>query len=161
VTGAQHPAPGELRPCGESDLTAVAALDAELFGDDAWDLRAWTGLLAGPGRRGWVLVGPDGLTGYALSAAVGDFAELLRLGVHPQARRGGLASRLLDAVVAAALADGAERLLLEVSAGNAAGRGFYRACGFEQIDVRPRYYRDGSDALVLQRRLEASERMEP
>ncbi|WP_181312695.1 GNAT family N-acetyltransferase [Nocardioides campestrisoli] len=161
MTGAQHPAPCELRPLRSSDLAGVASLDAELFEDEAWGVQAWAELLAGPSRRGWVLVGPDGLAGYALTGTVGDFAELLRLGVRPARRRDGLASRLLDAVVAAALADGAERLLLEVSAGNAAGLGLYRARGFEQIDVRPRYYRDGSDALVLERRLEASERMEP
>ena len=30
---------------------------------------------------------------------------------------------------------------------------FYAAHGFTEIDRRPRYYRDGSDALVLQRDL--------
>jgi ribosomal protein S18 acetylase RimI-like enzyme len=40
-------------------------------------------------------------------------------------------------------------MLLEVSAGNAAALAFYAAAGFVQIDRRPRYYRDGSDAIVL------------
>ena len=56
-------------------------------------------------------------------------------------------------MLAAARADGAERMLLEVSAANAAAVAFYDAQGFARIDVRRRYYRDGSDALVLARPL--------
>ena len=44
-------------------------------------------------------------------------------------------------------------MLLEVSEGNEAAVAFYAAHGFTRIDVRPRYYRDGSDALVLRRTL--------
>ena len=44
-------------------------------------------------------------------------------------------------------------MLLEVSAANAAAVAFYDAQGFTRIDVRRRYYRDGSDALVLARPL--------
>jgi ribosomal-protein-alanine N-acetyltransferase len=44
-------------------------------------------------------------------------------------------------------------MLLEVSERNEAAVAFYTAHGFSRIDVRPRYYRDGSDALVLHRTL--------
>jgi ribosomal-protein-alanine N-acetyltransferase len=57
---------------------------------------------------------------------------------------------LLEAVRRAARSDGATRMLLEVSAGNAAALAFYAAEGFTRIDRRPRYYLDGTDALVLQ-----------
>ena len=42
-------------------------------------------------------------------------------------------------------------MLLEVSAGNAGARAFYAAEGFVEIDRRRRYYRDGSDAVVMAR----------
>ena len=44
-------------------------------------------------------------------------------------------------------------MLLEVSSANRAALEFYVRQGFSQIDLRPRYYRDGSDALVLRRAL--------
>ena len=46
---------------------------------------------------------------------------------------------------------GATRILLEVSADNAGALAFYEAEGFAEIDRRRRYYRDGSDAVVLAR----------
>ena len=44
-------------------------------------------------------------------------------------------------------------MLLEVSAANAGAIAFYEAHGFARIDVRRRYYRDGSDAVVMLREL--------
>ena len=86
-----------------------------------------------------------------------------RIAVHPARRRTGLASALLgDLLVHAGAAD---RMLLEVSERNESAVAFYVAHGFTRIDVRPRYYRDGSDALVLHRTLvpaaDASGRMAP
>ena len=48
-------------------------------------------------------------------------------------------------------AGGAERLLLEVRDDNVAARAFYAGAGFAEIAQRARYYRDGTDAVVLER----------
>jgi ribosomal protein S18 acetylase RimI-like enzyme len=45
-------------------------------------------------------------------------------------------------------------MLLEVSAGNEPAIALYEQAGFAEIDRRRRYYRDGSDALVLARELD-------
>ena len=79
--------------------------------------------------------------------------ELLRIGVRPHHRRSGVAADLLAAATRAALRDEADRMLLEVSATNTGALAFYDSHGFVRIDLRARYYRDGSDALVLQRDL--------
>ena len=55
----------------------------------------------------------------------------------------------LAAVRSAGRAPGG-RILLEVSATNDAALAFYASAGFVEIDRRRRYYRDGTDALVLQ-----------
>jgi ribosomal protein S18 acetylase RimI-like enzyme len=52
-------------------------------------------------------------------------------------------------------------MLLEVSAANVGALGFYAAEGFGEIDRRRRYYRDGTDAVVLQRVLDREGRMTP
>src|SRR5699024_10388778 len=91
------------------------------------------------------------LAGYAVSMALGDVVDLQRILVRPDRRRSGLASALLDDLLAHPGA--ADRMLLEVSEDNAAAVAFYAAHGFHRIDVRRRYYRDGTDALVLQRTL--------
>ncbi|WP_114422334.1 ribosomal protein S18-alanine N-acetyltransferase [Nocardioides houyundeii] len=153
-------------PVGEHDLDQVGDLEDQLFGEQAWSAQAFAELAAGPGRRAWVARTEDGtVLGYVLTGHVGDFAELLRIGVRAGAQRRGTATALLATAVDAAAADGAERMLLEVSTGNDSARALYARSGFEQIDRRPRYYADGSDALVLQLQLQPaahrSERMAP
>ena len=141
-----------IRPATRADVTAVVALEAEVFGADAWDERAVTAELEGPGRRFVVAEDHSGhLCGYAVSMTLGDIVDLQRIAVRPERRRTGLATALLDDLLAHTGA--ADRMLLEVSERNEAAVAFYTAHGFTRIDVRPRYYRDGSDALVLHRPL--------
>jgi ribosomal-protein-alanine N-acetyltransferase len=83
----------------------------------------------------------------------GGEAEVLTLATSPPARRQGLAWGLLDAAIEACRGFGAEALFLEVGAGNAAAQGLYCAAGFSEVARRPRYYADGTDAIVMTLRL--------
>jgi ribosomal-protein-alanine N-acetyltransferase len=140
-----------IRPAGVEDADAIAALEQECQGPDAWS--AW---LVADGVAGtlptvrYLVAEVDGrVVGYAVASYAGDIAELQRIGVASTARRGGVATALLDEVVAEAPGRGANRLLLEVRDDNADALGFYAARGFVEIDRRPRYYRDGTTAVVL------------
>jgi ribosomal-protein-alanine N-acetyltransferase len=44
-------------------------------------------------------------------------------------------------------------MFLEVAVGNVAALGLYRKHGFSQVGRRPRYYANGSDALVMRAEL--------
>ncbi|CAM3797781.1 GNAT family N-acetyltransferase [Nocardioides zeicaulis] len=142
-----------IRPATLADLPALTALEAELFGPDAWNEVLLRQEIEGPGRR---FVVTDDLAGYAVTMSAGDIVDLLRIAVRPDARRRGLASQLLDEVLVGT--DDASRMLLEVSVSNAEALGFYVARQFSVIDVRPHYYRDGSEALVMCRWLPGAAR---
>ena len=147
----------ELREATAADvarlLDELVALERQLFGDEAWGCTALLELTGTAGRRTSLALADGHLVGYALTGLVGDFSELLRIGTSPAAQRTGVASALLASAVAASADDGADRMLLEVSEHNTPARGFYARHGFTEIDRRRRYYRDGTDALVLQREL--------
>lgn len=151
-----------IRRANEADLEVVAVLETELFGADSWDEVALRAELDGPGRR-FVVAEGDRVIGYAVSRSIGDVVDLHRIGVSPSQQRAGIATALLEDLLAHP--GDADRMMLEVGAANAAAIAFYLRRGFAQIDVRPRYYRDGSDALVLSRAVAApnrgSGRMEP
>lgn len=136
-----------LRPASADDVAAVHALEQSLFGPDAWSEQSVREELTGS-RRTAVLAcysdSPGRVVGYAVSLVVGDVVDLQRIAVQPEHRRLGLAGRLLAEVRPVEVA-----MLLEVSATNAGALAFYAAEGFVEIDRRARYYRDGSDALVL------------
>lgn len=141
-----------LRHAVPGDAAAVAGLERDLFGVDAWSESAVLDELHGPGRRAVVAEEDGEVVGYAVTRVAGDHADLQRIGVRARSRRRGVAGRLLAEVTAGARADGASAMLLEVSAVNAAALSFYAAHGFVEIHRRRRYYRDGSDAVVMRRR---------
>ena len=129
-----------IRPATLADLPALRALEQELFGPDAWSEELIRQEIDGLGRR---FVVADDLSGYAVTMTAGDIVDLLRIGVRPDARRTGLASRLLDELLVDT--EGASRMLLEVSVTNAPALGFYVARQFSVIDVRPHYDLVGVD----------------
>jgi ribosomal-protein-alanine N-acetyltransferase len=140
-----------IRAAEAEDSDAIAALEQECQGQDAWSTWLVADGVAGslPTIRYLVAEQAGVIVGYAVASVGGDIAELQRIGVTSAARRTGVASALLDEVVAEAPGTGANRLLLEVRDDNAAALAFYADRGFVEIDRRPRYYRDGTTAVVL------------
>lgn len=143
--------PGSARAAAPGDADRLAALERALFGPDAWSAEQVRALLADRGRR--VLVAGEPVEGYVVTAVVGDTADLERIAIDVPARRRGLARHLLDLAAARAAADGADRMLLEVAADNAAALALYDAAGFTELGRRQRYYRSGADAVVMARPL--------
>ena len=147
-----------IRSATLADVDDLLALERELFGLDAWTETAVREELVGPGRRFLVTTSDHGIEGYAVTMTAGDIVDLLRIAVRPASRRSGLASALLDAALEET--EHASRMLLEVSVANSEALAFYVARQFSVIDVRPHYYRDGSEALVMCRWLPAAARAE-
>ena len=89
------------------------------------------------------------LVGVATGEVAVDDADVHLVVVHPDHRRRGVGRALATALCRALGAAGADRVLLEVRAGNTAARGLYARLGFSEVARRRSYYRDGDDALVL------------
>jgi len=139
----------ELREGGAQDLSSVNAIMQDAFEPrygEAWTSAQCLGMLSLPGV--WLVVaGIDGHdAGFALARAMAGEAELLLLATRPAARRRGVAGALLRAVIEEARARGADRLHLEVRAGNDAVR-LYRREGFEKVGERREYYRGRNGQL--------------
>jgi ribosomal protein S18 acetylase RimI-like enzyme len=154
-----------IRPANAADAPAIAALEAALFGADAWtadqvveELTGFGAGLVAEGSEGKGSGGSGGsggsagetvVWGYAVTRTIDDVSDLQRIAVASAYQRQGLAGELLKAALTAARSAGAVRMLLEVAEGNDAGLRFYLGRGFAQIDRRPRYYRNGDAAIVM------------
>ncbi|HET7432886.1 MAG TPA: ribosomal protein S18-alanine N-acetyltransferase [Nocardioides sp.] len=144
-----------IETAAEADVPAIAALEAEALGRDAWpESLVRDGVTGGlPTVHYLVARAGGGLVGYAVVSIVADLAELQRIAVTPLHRRTGVATKLLDHLVGLTVGTEVDRVLLEVREDNEAALRFYAQGGFEEIDRRPRYYRDGATAVVMQRSL--------
>ena len=91
------------------------------------------------------------LLGYAglLAPKGGEQGDVQTIAVAPAARGLGLGRGLMHALITEARRRGIAELFLEVRADNAIARSLYRSLGFEEIGVRPRYYRHGIDAVMM------------
>lgn len=90
--------------------------------------------------------------GFVVWRVVADEAEIITIGVHPDARKSGIASAMLTLVENDVMKRGGKKLFLEVAENNIAAIKLYTTNGFKQIGVRPKYY-DGIDALLMEKSL--------
>lgn len=90
--------------------------------------------------------------GFIVYRAVADEAEIITIGVHPDARRAGIASAMLVVAEQDLRARGIKKLFLEVAENNDPARKLYERAGFHQIGIRPKYY-DGKDAIMMEKEL--------
>jgi ribosomal-protein-alanine N-acetyltransferase len=141
-----------VRGAGQEDVLPIAWIERAAF-PDPWPPDLLAHEISHPAA--FVLVATDSEVpvGYASYHNVGDEAELLRLAVLPGQRRRGIAKQLLDEGFARLRLGGVASCFLEVREDNHGAIALYREQGFEYSGRRRAYYRDGTDALVLVRRV--------
>ncbi len=141
----------QMRP---SDVAAVAAIEARMFGDP-WPAASFTEML---GQRHTVLlVGEedDAVIGYAIGTAVADEGEVLNLAVDAPWQRRGLGRTLVERLLELLEERGSQSLFLEVRASNHAAIGLYQAFGFQPMGRRKGYYRaPREDAVTMVRKID-------
>lgn len=139
------------KPLDAAHAGAVAALEQEIMGTDAWSEASVADELPRADRVWWAAYGADDvLLGYAGGWIVDGQVQILKVGVAPEARRRGIARELLARVAADARDLGAQTASLEVRASNAGAQALYEALEFRSLGTRPHYYSDGEDALIME-----------
>ena len=138
------------KPLDAAHAGAVAALETQVMAADAWTEALVADELPRTDRVWWAAYEGLTLVGYAGGWIVDGEVQILKVGVDPAARRRGIARGLLARVAADARDLGAARCSLEVRASNAGAQALYEAVGLRSIGVRPHYYADGEDAVIME-----------
>ena len=141
----------EFLQLSKEHLTTVMDLEQKLFPEDAWSSTSMASELAANHTYYLGIFAPE-LIGYAgLSTAAGSFSsDIQTIGIASEQRGKGLGRELMQRLIAKARELGSEQIMLEVRADNAVAIALYKDIGFEQIDVRKRYYQPaGVDALIM------------
>ena len=138
------------KPLDAAHAGAVATLESLVMGSDDWNEALVADELPRADRVWWAAYEGEALAGYAGGWIVDGQVQILKVGVDPAMRRRGIARELLAHVAADARDLGASRCSLEVRAGNVGAQELYSALGFRSLGVRPRYYSDGEDAVIME-----------
>lgn len=150
----------QIRRARIDDSDQIAVIEAESF-TDPWPRDGVRAVLASAGVTGLVAEKDGRVLGYSIARGVAEVAEILDLAVRREWRRAGVATALLQRLLAAFAADGVREVFLEVRESNRAAQALYRAHGFRAAGTRPSYYRNPTeDAILLRLRMagRASER---
>lgn len=90
------------------------------------------------------------VVGFIVGWLIADELQILELATHPNWQRRGIASKLLWQIIEDCRGS-LRTVTLEVKASNASAIALYERFGFQAVGRRPRYYQDGTDAVLLTR----------
>lgn len=96
-----------------------------------------------------IIMSQNGFIVYRIAA---DEAEIITIGVNPDARRGGIGSAMLGIIEKNCKDNGVKKIFLEVASDNTPAQKLYENNGYKQIGIRPKYY-DGMDAILMSKDL--------
>jgi [ribosomal protein S18]-alanine N-acetyltransferase len=99
------------------------------------------------------------IAGFIVAEAVRDLGHIITIDVIDAARRRGVGSLLLNGAEDRLGIVGCKLVELETAVDNISALSFYKRHGYTVVRTSPRYYSNGVDALVLQKRLETQNRL--
>jgi len=138
-----------LRVAGPADLESLYSFEVSCFQEHPFrrDHVAWI-----LGNDHALTLVQDGVAGFAAVMMLlfeGHTCRVLSVGVNPQARRRGIATRMMRAAEAIGRERGASTIRLEVSTRNFAAIELYRGLGYRTDGVLYGYYSWGEDAYSM------------
>jgi ribosomal-protein-alanine N-acetyltransferase len=139
-----------VMPMRRDDLDEVVEVARASF-DPPWPRQVFEEELERDWAYVWVLRPTtfDPIAAFVAFWWVRDEIHVLNLATRPAWRRRGYARDLMEELLSFARGRTVRYLSLEVGASNVAALTLYESLGFESIGVRPQYYADDQDAVVM------------
>ena len=127
-------------------LNKLANLHKQCFPDHPWSADEFADLK----KSGCEILASD--NGFIVWRAVADEAEIITIGVAPDARRQGIAEAMILLMEQELKKSSVVNVFLEVSEVNLPAKKLYEKCGFIPTGKRPKYY-NGTDAIIMSKRI--------
>ena len=141
----------EIIPMADQHIAQIAELERICF-SDPWSAKSVAGELNNSLSCWLVCVAGGRVLGYVGSQTVLGETDMMNVAVAPDARRQGIAERLIVELVEQLKKRDSHCLTLEVRSSNAPAIALYEKLQFHQVGRRPNYYRNPKeDALILRK----------
>ena len=135
---------------GITHLNECVDLDQKSL-NGLWSKSQWERELTDPKRicLGIIDLETKKLLGVCSAWLVIDELHITFIAVHPMHQRKGLGKFLLSELIQRSKSLGTNHIHLEVKNNNEPAKAFYKSMGFKTVGNRSNFYKDGSDALLL------------
>lgn len=138
-----------FRPLAAEDAAGVARVERESF-PTPWSREDFWREASNDFACYIVAVEDNEIIGFAGCWISFEEAQVTNIALLPAYRGRGIGRRLMEKMMRAAAARGAERMTLEVRPSNAAALHLYERLEFFAVGVRKKYYQDnGEDAILM------------
>ena len=144
--------PFTLQPATWRDIRALHEMEKICFGEDAWPWIELMAVLTLPGTLRIKAVVEEKMVGFIAgdNHRGVDTGWVLTIGVLPAFRRQGIARALLAECEQQMKVT---RVKLSVRRSNQAAITLYQKLGYNQVEVWSKYYHNGEDGLVLEKKI--------
>ena len=140
-----------IKQLNEKDIDLCYELDSKTI--SLWTKKQWASELKKKDIKAVGLLNTDLLIGIFVFQVVLDEAQINYFVVNEEFRKRGFGSYLMHYLIKLCKKFKIRKLLLEVSNDNTIAEKFYNKFNFYTIGIRKKYYKDGSDALLKEKKL--------
>lgn len=133
-------------------MDRILEIEAASFGPDAWERALFLEALEDCPDLFLMAKLSGRVVGYSITCIDRRAAELVSIGVLPEARRQGVGEALMRFTGPELTRRGVGVWRLMVRVENVAAIGFYRGLGFKRVRTVRNYYGKGEDGLRMERR---------
>ena len=135
----------------ETHVPQIARLETQCF-SDPWSEKSIASELENPLSLWLVALSGDTVVGYVGSQSVLGEADMMNIAVDEACRRQGIGKNLVLNLVEQLKEQGIHSLSLEVRQSNAPAIALYEEMGFQQVGLRPNYYRNPKENAMIFRK---------
>ena len=140
-----------IKQINEKDIDLCYELDLKTI--SLWSKKQWAKEFKKKGIKVYGISITNLLVGICVLQVVLDEAQINYFAVSNKFRNKGFGSHLMNYLIKVCEKINIKKLQLEVSQSNIAAEKFYSRFDFFTVGIRRNYYKDGSDALLKEKKL--------
>ena len=140
-----------IKNINEKDIDLCYELDSNTI--SLWSKKQWANEFKKEGIKIFGLLFSDTVIGICVFHMVLDEAQINFFVIEKKYRKKGFGSYLMSYLIKHCEKLNINKLFLEVSHNNLAAEKFYSNFDFSTVRIRKNYYKDGSDALLKEKKL--------
>jgi len=140
-----------IKQINKKDIDLCYELDSNTI--SLWSKEQWANEFKKDGTKIFGLLFKNLVIGICVFQVILDEAQINYFVVNKKFRKKGFGSYLMNYLINKCEKLNLRKLLLEVSQSNVTAERFYSRFDFYTVGIRRNYYKDGSDALLKEKKL--------